>query len=291
MAFNPITVNKGPSANPHIYAEDDAAIFQSMFGEDGILDIGSKLELSIQSNNLVRMSDGALCVGGHIGRIKYADYVDLIIDNGETRHNRNDLIIGSFRNTGEHTIDTFEPQVVKGTPATGDAVDPTLTEGSLYEGEYLRQVAVARVKLEGLNIVGIDMLLPVIPSIPSLKEQLDELNRKFVFKRRNSSEAGICTPHYIMIMGTLVLQGANADYRQLFSTSDLLSKLKFYDPSISNFDEGKCVITTNNGDGNAAATHFYAPEWWGSNNAYYQYFYPGTSSPIRVNYCIHYLKL
>lgn len=180
MAFNPITVNKGPSANPHIYAEDDAAIFQSMFGEDGILDIGSKLELSIQSNNLVRMSDGALCVGGHIGRIKYAEYVDLTIDNGETGHNRNDLIIGSFRNTGEHTIDTFEPQVVKGTPATGDAVDPTLTEGSLYEGEYLRQVAVARVKLEGLNIVGIDMLLPVIPSIPSLKEQLDELNRKLL---------------------------------------------------------------------------------------------------------------
>jgi hypothetical protein len=118
-----------------------------------------------------------------------------------------------------------------------------------------------------------------------------ELNRKFVFKRRNSSEAGICTPHHIMIMGTSVLQGANADYRQLFLASDLLSKLKFYDPSISNFDERKCVITTNNGDGNAAAIHFYAPEWWGSNNAYFQYFYPATSSPIRVNYCIHYLKL
>ena len=125
----------------------------------------------------------------------------------------------------------------------------------------------------------------------SVENAIDELNRKFVFKRRNSSEAGICTPHYIMIMGTLVLQGANADYRQLFSTSDLLSKLKFYDPSISNFEAAKCVVTTNNGDGNAAAAHFYAPEWWGSNNAYYQYFYPGTSSPIRVNYCIHYLKL
>lgn len=178
MAFNPITVNKGPSAEPHIYAEDDAAIFQSMFGEDGILDIGSKLKLTIQSNNLVRMSDGALCVGGHIGRIKYADYVDLTIDNGETGYNRNDLIIGSFSNTGEHTVDTFEPKVVKGTPATGEAVDPTLTEGSLYEGDHLRQSAIARVRLEGLNIVGIDMLLPVIPSIPSLKALLDELNGK-----------------------------------------------------------------------------------------------------------------
>lgn len=178
MAFNPITVNKGPSAEPHIYAEDDAAIFQSMFGEDGILDIGSKLKLTIQSNNLVRMSDGALCVGGHIGRIKYADYVDLTIDNGETGYNRNDLIIGSFSNTGEHTVDTFEPKVVKGTPATGTAVDPTLTKGSLYEGEHLRQAAVARVRLEGLNIVGVDTLLPVIPSIPSLKELIDELNGK-----------------------------------------------------------------------------------------------------------------
>ena len=178
MAFNPITVNKGPSAEPHIYAEDDASIFQCMFGEDGILDIGSKLELSIQSNNLVRMSDGVLCIGGHIGRVKYADYADLTIDNGETGYNRNDLIIGSFSNTGEHTIDTFEPQVIKGTPATGDAVDPTLTEGSLYEGDHLRQKAIARVKLEGLNIVGIDMLLPVIPSIPSLKALLDELNGK-----------------------------------------------------------------------------------------------------------------
>lgn len=124
----------------------------------------------------------------------------------------------------------------------------------------------------------------------SVENAIDELNRKFAFKRRNSSEAGICTPHYIMIMGTSVLQGANADYRQLFLASDLLSKLKFYDPSISNFEAAKCVITTNNGDGNAAAIHFYAPEWWGSNNAYFQYFYPATSSPIRVNYCIQYLK-
>lgn len=124
-----------------------------------------------------------------------------------------------------------------------------------------------------------------------LSNCIAELNSKFVFKRQGDSEAGICMPHYIVITGTIVLSGANADYRQLFSASELLSKLKFYDPSISNFDSYKCVITTNNGDGNAAAIHFYAPEWWGSNNAYYQYFYPATSTQIRVNYCIHYLKL
>lgn len=212
MAFNPITVNKGPSAEPHIYAEDDASIFQCMFGEDGILDIGSKLELSIQSNNLVRMSDGVLCIGGHIGRVKYADYVDLTIDNGETGYNRNDLIIGSFSNTGEHTIDTFEPQVVKGTPATGDAVDPTLTEGSLYEGEHLRQAAVARVRLEGLNIVGIDMLLPVIPSIPSLKAQIDELNGKI---------SGVLAPVKVW-EGGLLEAGRTYDFQDAISKSGII---------------------------------------------------------------------
>lgn len=117
-----------------------------------------------------------------------------------------------------------------------------------------------------------------------------ELNRKFVFNRQNENEAGICTPYYIMIIGTRVLQGANSDYRQLFSASELLSKLKLYDTSISNFDVKKCVITTNNGDANAADVRFYAPEWWGNNNAYYQYFYPKVSVMVRVNYCIHYFK-
>ena len=272
MAFNPITVNKGPSANPHIYAEDDAAIFQSMFGEDGILDIGSKLELSIQSNNLVRMSDGALCVGGHIGRIKYADYVDLIIDNGETGHNRNDLIIGSFRNTGEHTIDTFEPQVVKGTPATGDAVDPTLTEGSLYEGEYLRQVAVARVKLEGLNIVGIDMLLPVIPSIPSLKEQLDELNRNF------ANVLGILTNIKGIYVGSKIA-ACNQAYALLHDTASL-TKILGKAPTASNF-----ICMVMNGDANAAQTSYYSPRYY-SGDGLYVYVYPNVTGSIRINYVI-----
>ena len=215
MAFHPITVNKGPEAEPHIYAEDDASIFQCMFGEDGILDIGSKLELSIQSNNLVRMSDGVLCVGGHIGRIKHADYVDLTIDNGETGYNRNDLIIGSFSNTGEHTIDTFDPQVVKGTPATGDAVDPTLTEGSLYEGEHLRQTAVARVRLKGLNIVGVDMLLPVIPSIPSLKALLDELNGKMELSEYNVDNLNIYEENGIVHVNGMVAINAATGNIQL----------------------------------------------------------------------------
>ena len=291
MALYPITVNTPVEALPHIYAEDDAAIYESISGGDGVYDIGEMLKATVLSNNNVRIGNGVLSVGGHIARIKYGDYEEMTIDNGESGKNRNDLIVARFSTTGFGGVDEFSLEVKKGVAVTGAAKDPEIETGNLYEGETIREFPLHRVRLEGISIVAVDQLFAVRKTNEQLQKEVDELNRKFVFKRRNSSEAGICTPHYIMIMGTLVLQGANADYRQLFSTSDLLSKLKFYDPSISNFEEAKCVVTTNNGDGNAAATHFYAPEWWGSNNAYYQYFYPGTSSPIRVNYCIHYLKL
>ena len=179
MAFYPITVNTPDDAEPHIYAEDDAAIFQSIFGEDGIFSIGSKLNIEVKTNNLVRVNDGVICVGGHIGRVKYADYIDLTIDNGETGYNRNDLIIGSLSNTGEHTIDTMDLSVIKGTPSEGEAEDPETVSGNLYKGDQLRQVPIARVKLEGLNITGVDMLLDIIPTVKEMDEALAQLNDNF----------------------------------------------------------------------------------------------------------------
>ena len=73
MAFVPITANTPPEDAAHIYAEDDAAIYQSIFGTDGVLDIGSKLSATIQSNNTIRIADGVIVCGGHIGRNRYAD--------------------------------------------------------------------------------------------------------------------------------------------------------------------------------------------------------------------------
>ncbi|MFQ7615879.1 hypothetical protein [[Clostridium] scindens] len=287
MGLKGITIETPPQAEAHINAADDRAIWEAVIGMDGVVNVGQKLKATLISNNLLRIYDGALVVGGAVGRIPFGEYEDITINNGTQNQLRNDLVVAQIEANG--AIENMKLHYIQGVPGEV-AKDPDYTAGNVYEGETLRQYPLYRVKLNGLNVEAVEPLFEVLPNLGKVKDEVGELNRKFVFKRRNSSEAGICTPHYIMIMGTRVLQGANADYRQLFLASDLLSKLKFYDPSISNFDEKKCVIATNNGDGNAAAIHFYAPEWWGSNNAYYQYFYPGTSSPIRVNYCIHYLK-
>ena len=282
MAMELVT---GYAGKAHVTSYQDAAIQAGIVGVDnGVLSyVGQGMKAVATSANNIRIYDGVALIGGKAVVIDRDTYQDVAIANGTVGKYRNDIIYIKYTKaafTGVESV-TFD---VKQGAAGNSGIDPALTTNNLYStGTLTSEIPFKRVRLNGLAIESVENMHDNVPS-------LTELNRNFVFKRRNSSEAGICTPHYIMIMGTSVLQGANADYRQLFLASDLLSKLKFYDPSISNFEAAKCVITTNNGDGNAAAIHFYAPEWWGSNNAYYQYFYPGTSSPIRVNYCIHYLK-
>ena len=170
MGFKALTVNTAAEAAGHIYAEDDAAIFQSMFGGDGVLNIGNCLKSTVISNNKVRISDGVLSVGGHIGRLSHADYQDMTIENGATGYNRNDIIYARFLTSGN--VDSFILAVKKGTATTGTASDPALVQGNLYEGAVERDYPLYRVKLSGLSIASVDQLFTVIPTIPDLKAQM-----------------------------------------------------------------------------------------------------------------------
>lgn len=179
MSLKALTANTAPEENAHILAEDDAAIFQSMFGEDGVLEIGQQMKATVISNNKVRVADGFVCIGGHIARTVYGDYTDLTIENGESGKNRNDLIIGTFSTTGAGGIDTMQLTVKKGAAGTA-ATDPALTQGNLYTGSKLREVPLWRVKIEGLSITKVEQLFEIVPSIPTLKKELESLNGKLV---------------------------------------------------------------------------------------------------------------
>lgn len=188
MGFKALTVNTAAEAAGHIYAEDDAAIFQSMFGGDGVLNIGNCLKSTVISNNKVRISDGVLSVGGHIGRLSHADYQDMTIENGATGYNRNDIIYARFLTSGN--VDSFILAVKKGTATTGTASDPALVQGNLYDGAVERDYPLYRVKLSGLSIASVDQLFTVIPTIPDLKAQMAkdkaEINQSLIDKSMNA---------------------------------------------------------------------------------------------------------
>ena len=172
-----LNINTPPEAEPHIYAEDDAAIYQAIFGGDGVSTIGQACKATVLSNNKVRIADGVICVGGHIARIPYGEYEDCEIMNGQSGKNRNDIIVAKFETTGTGGIDTMTCEVIQGT-AGETAVDPELTQDDIYAGGKVREYPLYRVKIEGLSITAVEQMFEIIPSNKDLSDKVAELNDK-----------------------------------------------------------------------------------------------------------------
>lgn len=213
MAVKGITVNTAPEAEPHIYAEDDASIFQSIVGDDGVFDTGQKFAATILSNNKVRIADGVGCIGGHFYRIPYGEYFDAEIVNGQSGYHRNDIIVGKFVTTGTGGIDTISVEVVQGA-AAATATDPALTQDDLYSAGKIREVPLYRVKIEGLSIVAVEQMFEIIPTIPgvlkrlkSAEAEISQLNGKFIDFEEGSLDTtyGHAEAKYLVVGKLIVL--------------------------------------------------------------------------------------
>lgn len=182
-----LTINTAPEAEPHLYAEDDAAIYQAICGADGVFQIGQQCESQVISNNKVRVKDGVIIVGGHFARIPYGDYIDFEIANGQTGKKRNDILIAKFVTTGSGGIDTFTGEVKQGAAATGEATDPALTQNDLYQGGKIREMPLYRVKIDGLSITEVEPMFDLIPTIPTINSYLSKLSNYVTEEGSNSN--------------------------------------------------------------------------------------------------------
>ena len=175
--LKPITVNTPTADEAHIYAEDDASIYLSMFGGDGVSTNGQSCKATVLSNNKVRIADGIICVGGHFARIPYGDYIDCEIENGQSGKKRNDIIVARFETTGTGGIDTYTCEVKKGT-AGSTATDPEIVQEDLYKAGKVRELPLYRVKIEGLSITAVEQLFTLRKTNEELEKELESLNSK-----------------------------------------------------------------------------------------------------------------
>lgn len=187
--LKPITVNTPTEDEAHIYAEDDAAIYQSLFGEDGVSSVGQACKATVLSNNKVRVADGVICVGGHFARIPYGDYIDCEIENGQSGQNRNDIIVARFETTGTGGIDTYTCEVKKGM-AGSTATDPEIVQEGLYKAGKVRELPLYRVKIEGLSITAVEQLFTLRKTNEELEKELVSLNSKII-----TTDRGTCIKH------------------------------------------------------------------------------------------------
>lgn len=262
----PITVNTPPGEEAHIRAEDDASIYQSIFGEDGVSTVGQACKATVLSNNKVRIADGIICVGGHFARIPYGDYIDCEIDSGQSEKKRNDIIVARFESTGTGGIDTYTCEVKKGT-AGSTATDPEIVQEDLYKAGKVRELPLYRVKIEGLSITAVEQLFTLRKTNEELEKELESLNSKMMADVQFKPFSITGNP-----------SGGNS----LVITS-LTNLKKIFGDAVTTMNSGAVVM---NGDGGATDVHFQNATW--QNNRLYATFSSSMNKNIRVTGLIYY---
>lgn len=142
---------------------------------DYVLPTGQKLEAQLLSNNSIRIFDGAMVYCGVRDVIAVNNYHDVTIENGQQGMNRNDIIVRHFAKNEETQFGGAEFQVIKGTATSGDATDPEITDTDLRAGALTHDMKIYRARLEGLNVVAVEPLFEVLPSIPELNGKISDM--------------------------------------------------------------------------------------------------------------------
>lgn len=271
----------GYTGKPHVTSEQDRDVNIGVVGEGSyVLRTGMQLAAEVSSNNEIKIRDGVLMHQGCTASIKKNTYDSLTITNGSQGMKRVDLIVARYEKNQDNGIESLDLKVIQGTPAESNPAAPQYTEGDIQAGDYVADMPMYQVIIEGLNITEVKEMFKVIGSNKDLTEKLG-------FQMLlNTDEQQIYTMYggrVKVVSGTMVVDIAmNTGYAALFSLEQL--KSWFGDDYVAT----RLSIKTYNGDDVAQEVHFYAPEVW--NGVIYQYFYPSNrEGPMRVNYRLEYV--
>lgn len=138
MAFE---IVDGMTGTKHISSDDLSALNIATIGKaDCVLEYGDNFKLTMASANNATLGTGVGMVGGK--RFWNQAATSLTVQSGTQGQKRNDLVVARYAKTSAG-VESITPVVVKGTPSTGTAADPTTTSNDLK---------LWRIPLDGISV-------------------------------------------------------------------------------------------------------------------------------------------
>ena len=266
-----------------VSAESDGALFAGIFGSAKyVLENGSQFKAEVQSNNIVKISDGDAVVYGRHVRIPANDSALVTINNGHSGTNRIDLIVFRYTkdSTGKETVDLA---VIQGEDSTGTAAAPATIDGDILTGAMQADFPLYRVELNGLNIVSVTAMFDVIGNISQLTKTNKDLSNKVAELNKNITSVNSFNKNITkMIGGSKVVTAKASTSVQVFSNSEINNAL-----GVTNSSNTNTVVLMTNGDGLAQKVHVEGSTYL--DGAWHATFNQNASSgSIRINYVIFY---
>lgn len=171
----------GYTGKPHVTSEQDRDVNIGVVGEKSyVLQTGMQLAAEVSSNNEIKIRDGVLMHQGCTASIKKNTYDSLTIINGSQGMKRIDLIVARYEKNQDNGIESLDLKVIQGTPAESTPTVPEYTEGDIQAGDYVADMPMYQVIIDGLNITEVKKVFEVAPGIDAMKKELAELNSKMV---------------------------------------------------------------------------------------------------------------
>ena len=267
----------GYTGKPHVTSEQDRDVNIGVVGEGSyVLRTGMQLAAEVSSNNEIKIRDGVLMHQGCTASIKKNTYDSLTITNGSQGMKRVDLIVARYEKNQDNGIESLDLKVIQGTPAESNPAAPQYTEGDIQAGDYVADMPMYQVIIEGLNITEVKKMFKVIGSNKNLSDKVAELNKNI------TSVKSVNKNITKMIAGSKVVNAKASTSAQVFTNSEINKAL-----GVTNSSNANTVVLMTNGDGLAQKVHVEGSTYL--NSAWHPTFNQDASAgSIRINYVIFY---
>ena len=267
----------GYTGKPHVTSEQDRDVNIGVVGQGSyVLRTGMQLAAEVSSNNEIKIRDGVLMQQGCTASIKKNTYDSLTITNGSQGMKRVDLIVARYEKNQDNGIESLDLKVIQGTPAESNPAAPQYTEGDIQAGDYVADMPMYQVIIEGLNITEVKKMFKVIGSNKNLSDKVAELNKNI------TSVKSVNKNITKMIAGSKVVNAKASTSAQVFTNSEINKAL-----GVTNSSNANTVVLMTNGDGLAQKVHVEGSTYL--NSAWHATFNQDASAgSIRINYVIFY---
>ena len=162
------TLITGKGGTPHITSGDMGAMQAGVIGNGSYLLQGADGKfpaVTMQDANHALIPVLNLVVEGRYARVTEAETAT--IESGVSGRNRNDLVCLKYTRNGQN-IETAAIAVLKGTPNTGTAADPTVPSGSIHSASGTVWIPIARIPISGVTPSTPVMLIKQLPPMSKL---------------------------------------------------------------------------------------------------------------------------
>ena len=145
----------------HVTAAQIADFNRGIYGNAAILDVGNKLEASIQTANRITIKDGVAVFDGREVYVAYGKNETVNITSGTQDMKRYDIIAMVYEKDARTGVEKVTLKAITGTPNTMHPSDPQVNDLDIRAGILKSEKPLYRVRLNGTAIEGIDALVEI----------------------------------------------------------------------------------------------------------------------------------